>query len=130
MASEGLGSLEELQEAYKDKIAKVRKESVPPPLSADLTGPPPPPDTRHSPQPLPIVVNESSNHVLPGVKTLSSFVDVDKLALHSDPKEIEFIWRARFLADKDSLCAIIPRDVYQRLEDSARRFPMVLPSTY
>ncbi|KAG0638878.1 ATP11 protein-domain-containing protein [Tuber brumale] len=139
--SEGLGSLEELREVYRDRIENVRKESAPPrsPIDSLLQDPPPPPP---SPKPSPPVETTSASSQSsiqtrrakstdappPGVKTLSSFVDVDRLTAHSDPKEIEFIWRARFLDDKNSLCAVIPKDSYARLEESARQYPMfILP---
>jgi ATP synthase F1 complex assembly factor 1 len=64
--------------------------------------------------------------ILPGVKTLSSFVDIDKLSVHKDPKEIELIWRARFVDDKNSLCAVMSKGTYQRMEEVARNHPMFL----
>ena len=64
----------------------------------------------------------------PGVKTLASFVDVEKLAVHSDAKEIELIWRARFVDDAQSLCAVLPAESYARMAAVAQRHPMfVLP---
>ena len=61
------------------------------------------------------------------VKTLSSYVDVDKLRQHSDSKEIELIWRAGHT--KDSLiCAVIPSGIYGRMATLARNHPMfILP---
>ncbi|CUS14511.1 unnamed protein product [Tuber aestivum] len=133
--SEGLGSLEELREVYRDRIDKVQKESAPPPSPIDaLSQDPPPalPSVKASSTPSPFFIQSiGAKHTdtpPPGVKTLSSFVDVDKLATHSDPKEIEFIWRARFLDDKNSLCAVIPKDTYAKLEKSASQHPMVFPS--
>lgn len=61
------------------------------------------------------------------VKTLSSYVNVEKLRQHTDPKEIELIWRAGHA--KDSLiCATIPSAMYQRMASVARDHPMfILP---
>jgi ATP synthase mitochondrial F1 complex assembly factor 1 len=61
------------------------------------------------------------------VKTLSSYVDVEKLRQHTDPKEIELIWRAGHA--KDSLiCAVIPSAMYKRMASVARDHPMfILP---
>ncbi|PWW75205.1 ATP11-domain-containing protein [Tuber magnatum] len=134
--SEGLGSLEELREVYRDKIERAQKESAPPPpspIDTFLRDPSPPPPfveaaSAPSPSSTQSIRATPAGAPPPGVKTLSSFVDVDKLTAHSDPKEIEFIWRARFLDDKNSLCAVIPKDTYARLEKSACQYPMfVLP---
>jgi ATP synthase F1 complex assembly factor 1 len=61
------------------------------------------------------------------IKTLSSYVDIEKLRQHTDPKEIELIWRAGHA--KDSLiCAAIPTAMYNRMTSVARDHPMfVLP---
>ena len=104
--SEGVSSFEELRQVYKDKIRAVRlaaaeaeTEAVldaalgqqaqqgdalfdpPPTLAPTPTPSPSPPFSPHSPSPA----------APPGVKTLASFVDVEKLAAHSDSKEIELI---------------------------------------
>lgn len=119
----------------------MRKEYAPSPLPIDalLQDPPPPPPSPRAPPSVETISasfpssiqsrKAKSTDLTPsGVKTLSSFVDVDKLTAHSDPKEIEFIWRARFLGDKNSLCAVIPKDTYAKLEKSACQYPMVSPS--
>jgi ATP synthase F1 complex assembly factor 1 len=72
------------------------------------------------------MLSESSKNVPPGVKTLSSFVDLHRLSIHEDPKDIELIWRARFVDDHKSLCAVMPTETYQRMEAVARRHPMFL----
>ena len=61
------------------------------------------------------------------VKTLSAYVDVNKLRQHTDVKEIELIWRAGHT--KDSLiCAVIPSPIYHRIKSLAREHPMfILP---
>lgn len=145
LQDEGVESLEELKERYKDKIHAVRKAAAVPevdvllektgralPKVADpFTQPPPPPPTPAASE---AVAGSGSSiasaaraaaKVPPGVKSLASFVDPHKLAAHEDVKEIEFIWRARFLPDKNSLCAVIPNAVYRRMEESGRQYPMV-----
>lgn len=125
---EGVGSFEELREAYKDKIEKMRREaSVELPrataaaVEAGLAQPPPP-------VPKPVGEIERAARTVtgapPGIKTLAGYVDVEKL-LTLPPKEIEFIWRARFVNDTNSLCAIIPQEKYSRMEADAKKHPMV-----
>ena len=61
------------------------------------------------------------------IKTLDSFIDVDKFRLH-DPSEMAMLWRARFADSATSICAVIPASVYATLYKTARRYPMfVLP---
>ncbi|KAJ6259873.1 hypothetical protein Dda_5517 [Drechslerella dactyloides] len=135
--SEGMESVEQLKEVYKPQIDRYRRDSIAPPKLPDslshasssssvlssapdaaptgtvpITDPPPPP---------PNIPKSSAQ------KSLASFVDVPKILLH-DAKEIEYIWRARHLADKNSLCATIPLATYRRLEAAARKHPMfILP---
>ena len=103
-------SFEKLRQVYKDKIRAVRlaaaaEAEVDAVLDTALRqqgqqddalfdAPPAP-----TPTPTPSLSPPSSPYsplpaAPPGVKTLASFVDVEKLAAHSDPKEIELIWRA------------------------------------
>lgn len=61
------------------------------------------------------------------IKSLSSYIDVDKLRLH-DAKEITLLWRARFANSDDTVCAVIPKDTYSTMYRNARNNPMfVLP---
>ncbi|CCG80840.1 Putative uncharacterized protein [Taphrina deformans PYCC 5710] len=61
------------------------------------------------------------------VKSLSSYIDVDKLLLH-EAKEIELLWRARFADSEGSICAVIPQGTYTQMYRTARQNPMfVLP---
>jgi len=61
------------------------------------------------------------------VKTLASYVDIDRLRQHTDAKDIELIWRAGHT--KDSLiCAVIPTPIYTRMRTVASSHPMfILP---
>jgi len=43
-------------------------------------------------------------------------------------KEIEYIWRLRHASDPQSLCAILPNQIYNRIATTARRHPQfILP---
>ncbi|KAF3916480.1 hypothetical protein ABW20_dc0100496 [Dactylellina cionopaga] len=139
--SEGLQSVEQLKAAYKAKIDQYKRDSYAPPTlpsslshpSSPLSSPLPssasapprssvPSSAATQPKTSPPQIPKSSNQ-----KSLDSFIDVPKILLH-DPKEIEYIWRARHLPDPNSLCATIPLDTYRRLESSAKNHPMfILP---
>lgn len=60
-------------------------------------------------------------------KDLSTFVDVEALAKH-DTKEIEMIWKARFINKQTEFCGALNSDAYARLYVNARKYPtFVLP---
>lgn len=91
--------------------------------------PPPPPRTPSdiSSTPISPFVTACSGSTPPGVKTLSSYIDVPK-TLELPQKEIEYIWRLRHAADAQSLCAVIPHSTYTPIEATARRHPQfILP---
>jgi ATP synthase mitochondrial F1 complex assembly factor 1 len=120
MTREGHASISELREAYRPKAASVKKrmDTVP---------------TRLAVHKLPKIGEKSTSAskltpppVTP-VKTLSSYVDLDKLKQHKDPKEIELLWRAGHTKD-NLLCAVIPTPIYQRMISLGRDHPMfILP---
>ena len=83
---------------------------------------PPPP----SPSSIAAAAARIATSTPPGVKTLSSYVDAEALSSHTSPKEIELIWRARFVSSTDSLCAAIPTATYKRMEVLAKLHPMFL----
>ncbi|KAI5795118.1 ATP11 protein-domain-containing protein [Geopyxis carbonaria] len=140
LKSEGVESIDELKEVYKDKIEAVRKEAHIPEVEAVLGTPlvspiisqqknapfnPPSP-----PKPVESSIANAARATTspPGVKTLSSYVDVDKLSTHDEAKDIELIWRARFVQDQSSLCAVIPAGTYKRMEETGKQHPMfILP---
>lgn len=133
---EGLKDINELKVAYKDKIVELRKKAAveiptvngsaqPAPASPDAndaTSPfpaPPPP-----PQPQSPIKKKAGT---PGLKTLDSFIDLEKVR-ELPQKEIEVIWRLRHAHNSQSMCAVIPLDAYKTLEQSAKKFPhFVLP---
>ncbi|KAI9814825.1 MAG: hypothetical protein M1827_003091 [Pycnora praestabilis] len=135
---EGLRDVNELKEAYKDKIHSLRTNASVPGATAPRVStspfPTPPPPPRQPDQPIddsafttPLSSAGIKSSDPPGVKTLSSFIDVEK-TLELPQKEIEYIWRLRHAQDKNSLCAVIPRAIYERVEDTAKRHPQfILP---
>lgn len=83
--------------------------------------PPPPPPSVHS------TIPSSKPSNPPGLKTLSSYIDIPK-TLELPQKEIESIWRLRHASDPQSLCAVIPKSTYNRIESTARKHPQfILP---
>ncbi|KAK6538157.1 hypothetical protein TWF694_011039 [Orbilia ellipsospora] len=135
--SEGLESVDDLKQAYKHRIDQYKRDSIAPPKLPDslhhdgttptpsssssstiLSTPPPIPKSSTSPPSIP----KSSAQ-----KSLDSYLDISKILLH-DPKEIEYIWRARHISDANSLCAVIPHQTYLRLAKTAKSHPMfILP---
>ena len=130
--------MDELKAVYQDKIQSQRKRALsanstqsshPSPLSSStpsspFPAPPPPPQPVQASSEPPAAA-QSGNP--PGIKTLSSFIDVEK-TLQLPQKEIEYIWRLRHASDPQSLCAVVPQDTYKRIEETARRHPQfILP---
>ena len=136
LSREGFRDVNELKSAYKEKIKTQKLEAADAPQSGSQLNqpfsPPPPP----SPSPAPIDSTTSStgqtstnprSPAPPGVKTLSSFIDVPK-TLELPQKEIEYVWRLRHASDPHSLCAVVPKPTYHRIESTARKHPQfILP---
>ncbi|AMD18601.1 HBL301Cp [Eremothecium sinecaudum] len=60
-------------------------------------------------------------------KTLNSFMDVDKIRSLSK-QEVEFLWRARWMNKENTLNAVVPVDVFERMSTYAKANPaFVLP---
>jgi ATP synthase mitochondrial F1 complex assembly factor 1 len=134
---EGLKDIASLREAYKNKIEALRKEaaieSPPKTISKPHTNDAPTiPSTPFRPPPPPVpqassASSTSQSSTPPGVKTLSSFIDIDK-TLSLPLKEIEYIWRLRHASNARSLCAVIPGQTYAHIALTARKHPQfVLP---
>lgn len=132
-----------MKEAYRAKIDSLRKKAAVPGATAPLkTGttpnastspypaPPPPPEsapdtpsTTPPPEPSPA----SAGFAPPGVRTLSSYLDIPK-TLPLPHREIEYIWRLRHASDPQSLCAVMPSATYDMLARTARQHPQfILP---
>ncbi|KAF2499795.1 ATP11 protein [Lophium mytilinum] len=128
---EGLSDISELKQAYKDKIEDLRKQAAVPgataPLDTDAsstsTGSPFP-----SPPPLPSSpVPKTQSSTPPGLKTLSSFIDVPK-TLELPPKEIETIWRLRHASKPNSLSFNLPQHTWRIIAQTANKHPQfILP---
>ncbi|WPH01026.1 ATP11 protein-domain-containing protein [Acrodontium crateriforme] len=131
----GLKSIDELKEAYSDEIQDLRNNAIvpganaalndwqtPTPKQASSSVPyqiPPPPEPQQS---VPKVSDCQD-----GVKTLGSFIDVEKTA-DLPNKEIEAIWRLRHVRDSQSLCAVMNSETFDRIVQTARKHPQfILP---
>ncbi|KAK9467465.1 ATP11 protein-domain-containing protein [Lipomyces arxii] len=123
MKERGVSNFNELKEVYKDDILNLRereKASAKKQFNNPEQAPAP---TQAQTSNLGTKIPKES-----AIKSLASFVDVEKLKLHSDPKEIEMIWRARHVNDPFSLCATLPREVFDRIKANAVQYPMfILP---
>lgn len=129
-----------MRQAYRDKIEAVKKEAaIELPVNVDIDGVTPPapapqgeaaassPFPPPPPAPQPQTPNIPKKSGTPGLKTLDSYVDLEKMR-DLPEKEIEVLWRLRFASNAQSLCAVIPLDVYRTLEESGKKFPhFVLP---
>lgn len=83
--------------------------------------PPPPPEPSDTP---PATITSTAP---PGVKTLSSFLDVPK-TLDLPPTEIEYIWRIRHAANPQSIHFTIPAQTFAYIALNAKKHPQfILP---
>jgi ATP synthase mitochondrial F1 complex assembly factor 1 len=136
----GLNNVDELKEAYSDKIQELRQKATVPGANAPLSAQAPPtPDHVASsipyqapapPEPRVQQSTEAKEYTKQskdGVKTLSSFIDVEKTS-QLPPKEIETIWRLRHVRDPQSLCAVMQSHTYHRIAATAKAHPQfILP---
>ena len=132
---QGLKDVDELKEVYSNKIREFRKKAIVPGANAPLSAPQPPtpPQAADSvpyqapPPPQPQLVVPQVPKAKDGIKTLGSFIDVEKTA-DLPQKEIETIWRLRHVKDSQSLCAVMQTDTFRRIADTARKHPQfILP---
>ena len=133
----GLRDAAELREAYSDKIREHRKQAIVPGANAPLNAQPPPPPHQtdasipYQTPPPPQAQATANITKVPknkdGVKTLGSFIDVEKTAVLPQ-KEIEVLWRLRHAQDPNSLCAAMQSSTFNRLAETARKHPQfILP---
>ena len=133
----GVKNVEELKEVYKDKITDLRKKAAVPGATAPLQQtqpsnipfqPPPPPQPQESKQEVQQAPQDrQSAEAKAGIKTLSSFIDVEKTR-ELPPKEIEYLWRLRHANDSRSLCATIEAEKFNRIVQTAKKHPQfILP---
>jgi len=142
----GLKDVSELKEVYKDKIERLRKEAAVPGATAPLTPPPTPPPSGASstsasastnqapkspwpappPPPTP-QTDPTAARPPPGVKTLHSFLDLEKISALPN-KEIETLWRLRHASNPQSIHFAVPSATFNSLLSTAKRHPsFVLP---
>lgn len=133
---EGLPGVEELKQAYKDRIQELRKEASVPGATAPLAAgtaapapaspwpaPPPPPP----PTPTPQSASPASSKPPPGVKTLDSFLAHDKIK-SLPAKEIQVLWRLRHASNPQSVHFSLPSATFAALLATAKRHPsFILP---
>lgn len=127
---EGVADIGALREAYTDKIAALRRRDAV--VEADKADKAETADkTERETQP-PAAKASSAAAQVPagsarGTRPLSSFLDLDK-ARALPAEELTAVWRLRFAADAQSLCAVIPTATYTAMEAAARARPQfVLP---
>jgi ATP synthase F1 complex assembly factor 1 len=138
----GLNDVSELKEQYKDKIERLRKEAIVPGATGPLT-PPPSPDASLSqpsststspkspwPQPPPPPTprdSAASPAPPPGVKTLNSFLDLEKVR-GLPVKEVQALWRLRHAGNPQSVHFAVPAGIFRSLLQTAKQHPsFVLP---
>ena len=148
--AEGFESVEQLKAAYEERVKQLRKK-----VSVELDKatspeaqlqqgqqaatsqgqkslpfrppPPPQPQAEASAPPVRSPSPKKSSTSTPGIKPLSSYLDLEKIAT-LPKKEIEYLWRLRNAKDPKSLCAVIPLEVYQRIYGTAKTHPrFILP---
>ncbi|KAI1518757.1 F1F0 ATP synthase assembly protein Atp11 [Pyrenophora tritici-repentis] len=145
----GLRDLNELREQYKDKIEELRKQAIVPGATGPLTPPLSPQQTSASPQqtnspsdskttnssapkspwpsPPPPPGSGSPSAPPPGVKTLNSFLDLDKVRTLPE-KEVQALWRLRHAGNPQSIHFAVPANTFSQLLRSAKQHPsFVLP---
>lgn len=130
-----MSDVEELKSAYKEKIHKQPDEAISVSLPSSTSSSP------FHPRPLrPIQPEASAEQTLSderppfdkasnphGVKTLSSYINVEKTR-ELPEKDIEQIWRLRHAHNPQSLCAVIPQPIYNRIVATAKLHPQfILP---
>ncbi|PHH84363.1 hypothetical protein CDD83_2064 [Cordyceps sp. RAO-2017] len=124
---EGHGGIDDLRNAYADRIeAQRRKDAVefphavaPIPQAAET------PVAQPNRGPLPSSSPAAGRPA--AVRTLDDILDLDK-ARALPEKELTAIWRLRHARSPRNICAVIPAAVYGAMEAAARRSPQfVLP---
>ncbi|KAF9730793.1 hypothetical protein PMIN02_009928 [Paraphaeosphaeria minitans] len=141
---EGLPGISELKEAYKDRIQDLRKQaSVPgataplaasaapqspsPSSSSTATSAPASPWPAPPPPPTPQSASSASSKPPPGVRTLDSFLALDKIT-SLPAKEIQVLWRLRHASDPQSVHFSLPSATFTALLATAKRHPsFVIP---
>jgi ATP synthase F1 complex assembly factor 1 len=136
----GLSDITELKEQYKEKIDELRKQAIVPGATGPLTPPPSPSSPQPqapasstkspwpSPPPPPTPQDPAASPPPPpGVKTLNSFLDLEKVRGLPE-KEIQALWRIRHASNPQSIHFTVPVSVFRSLLQTAKQHPsFVLP---
>ncbi|KAK3192224.1 hypothetical protein K4F52_001854 [Lecanicillium sp. MT-2017a] len=139
---EGHSTIEDLKEAYADKISEQRqKDAIQPSTEPPSDFIPQAPDTPVSqPNREPMSPEEkearkaaaaaratSKSGEKPAVKTLDEILDLEKVR-ELPEKEVTAIWRLRHANSPQKICAVIRTPTYRAMEELALRAPQfVLP---
>ncbi|MCJ1319425.1 hypothetical protein MMC15_004761 [Xylographa vitiligo] len=125
----GVKDVDELKRVFAARIQRARDPSAP---TSASPFPPPPPAPRIPSHEQPATARheappQSAAKPPPGVKTLSSFLDVPK-TLTLPPTEIASVWRLRHASSATSLCGTVPAATYARMLLTAHKHPQfILP---
>jgi ATP synthase mitochondrial F1 complex assembly factor 1 len=128
--TEGHQDIDALKKSYADKIRHIRdrdapSHSIPVGKVEDqrIAGAAVAANTlRQTPPPPPRQPSSTT-----GVKPLDSILDLSKVRSLPVP-ELTAIWRLRYAADPNSLCAVIPAATYETMAEAGRKHPhFVLP---
>ncbi|KAF1914882.1 ATP11 protein-domain-containing protein [Ampelomyces quisqualis] len=136
----GFRDVKELKEQYRDKIEELRKQAIVPGATGPLTLPPSPAASPSQPQaapsshkspwpspPPPPTPRSSTAPPPPGVKTLNSFLDLEKVRGLPE-KEVQALWRLRHASNPQSIHFAVPAGVFRSLLQTAKNHPaFVLP---
>jgi len=118
-----------------EKISTLRQRAAVPGATAPLKDgaanipfqPPPPPEPQQGQSQTNAAARKLSSESKAGIKTLSSFVDVEKM-MALPQKEIEYLWRLRHASNPNSLCATVNTDVFKQIAKTAKKHPQfILP---
>ncbi|KAF1941888.1 ATP11-domain-containing protein [Clathrospora elynae] len=123
----GLKDLAELKAQYSDKIAALRNQAIVTGAPGLSTPPPPPSPSQSSPTPPAQQSPWPAPPPPPGVKTLRSFLDLDKVRPLPE-KEIQALWRLRHASNPQSIHFAVPATTFSSLLRNAKQHPsFVLP---
>ena len=132
---QGLQDIRQLKEAYKNQIEDLKKKvTVPgatPPSNIQSQATPVAQNASPWPQPPPPPTPQAfprapmTDKPPPGVKTLSSFLDVSK-ALSLPQREIEALWKLRHANSPHSLCATVPTSIFANIARTAKQHPQFI----
>ena len=138
---EGHGTIDDLKAAYADQIAEERQRGaikmeaeapgyIPQAPETPVAQPnrePMSPEEKEARKAAAAARATSKSGEKPAVKTLDEILDLEK-ARELPEKELTTIWRLRHANSPQKLCAVMPTDTYQAMEEMALKAPQfVLP---